>query len=425
MLPGRILFISGSVGLGHATRDLAIAAALRRTLPDLAIDWLAAPPASDCLRQAGERLLPAAADWADESAAGVELADREAARGRPFRFNVLASFLANQQLHRRNAEVFGRVVAERAYALIIGDETYEILLALRARRVRTPAPFIMLYDFIGADAATRNPLERLGVYLSNRRWAYGYQRAPELPITACFIGEAADIPDRPFGPGLPNRRRWAHEHCQVLGYLLPFDAAACQDRAAMRRKLGYGEEPLVMCTAGGSGVGQELLALCRQCFPLLRARMPDLRMVIVAGPRAGSAGTAAPAGLEERGYVPALYEHFAASDLVVTQGGGTSTLELTALRRPFLYFPLEGHFEQQVHVAGRLARHGAGVRMGFGETTPASLAEAILAQIGRPVDYPAISVAGAERLATIAAALLRQPVAGGRLPAAPAAGDPG
>jgi hypothetical protein len=63
--------------------------------------------------------------------------------------------------------------------------------------------------------------------------------------------------------------------------------------------------------------------------------------------------------------------------------------------------------------------------MGFAETTPASLAEAILAQIGRPVDYPAIPVAGAERLAAIAAALLRQPVASGRLPAAPATRDPG
>ena len=32
---------------------------------------------------------------------------------------------------------------------------------------------------------------------------------------------------------------------------------------------------------------------------------------------------------------------------------------MTALRRPFLYFPLEGHFERQIHVANRLERHGA------------------------------------------------------------------
>lgn len=55
--------------------------------------------------------------------------------------------------------------------------------------------------------------------------------------------------------------------------------------------------------------------------------------------------------MEVRGYVDRLYEHFAVSDLAVVQAGGTTTLELTALRRPFLYFPVEEHFEQRVHVA--------------------------------------------------------------------------
>jgi UDP:flavonoid glycosyltransferase YjiC (YdhE family) len=38
----KILFISGSVGLGHVSRDLAIAAELRRISPDVEVSWLAA-----------------------------------------------------------------------------------------------------------------------------------------------------------------------------------------------------------------------------------------------------------------------------------------------------------------------------------------------------------------------------------------------
>ena len=38
-----------------------------------------------------------------------------------------------------------------------------------------------------------------------------------------------------------------------------------------------------------------------------------------------------PKEMDVRQYIPNLYEHFAASDLVVVQGGGTATLELTAL----------------------------------------------------------------------------------------------
>jgi hypothetical protein len=43
--------------------------------------------------------------------------------------------------------------------------------------------------------------------------------------------------------------------------------------------------------------------------------------------------------LDVRGYQPELYRHFAAADLVTSQGGGTTTLELTVLKRPFISFP--------------------------------------------------------------------------------------
>jgi UDP:flavonoid glycosyltransferase YjiC (YdhE family) len=402
----RILFISGSVGLGHVTRDLAIAKALRQAISGVEILWLAAHPASGLLSEAGERLLPQAADWADESAVGADMARRNAARNRRFRFNVLSWFLALKRQHGRNVGIFREVAASQPFDLVIGDEAYEIALALRARKARAPAPYVMIYDFIGVDPMTRNPLEHLGAYLVNRRWAYGYRRAPEVPFTTCFIGEAGDVPDRPFGPGLPNRRRWTQERCHILGYVLPFDPACCQDRPAMKRILGYGDEPLVVGAVGGSGIGGELLDLCAASFPLVREAIPNLRMMLVGGPRSLMPDQLSVTGLEFRGYVPELFRHFAASDLVVTQGGGTSTLELTALRTPFLYFPLEGHFEQQLHVARRLERHGAGVRMRFSTTSPSDLARNIVAEIGRPVDYAPIPADGARRLAEIARNLL-------------------
>ncbi len=406
MRPQRLLFISGSGGLGHVTRDLALARALRQAVSGVEIRWLAASPASEVLQEAGEQLLPQARDWADETVVGADMAIRDAGRGRPFRFNVLNWFWAINPQHRRNVGIFQEVVATTPFDLIIGDEAYEIILAIRRREIRVPVPFVMIYDFIGVDPMTRNPLERIGAYIINRRWAYGYRRVPDAPVTVCFIGEKEDIPDRSFGPGLPNRRRWAEERCQILGYVLPFDLTSCRDKSAIRRKLGYGEEPLVVCAVGGSGIGKELLDLCVESYPLVKKEIPNLRMVLVGGPRLQMPGPAGTSGLEIRGYVPALYEHFAASDLGVTQGGGTSTLELTALRRPFLYFPLEGHFEQQLHVAKRLERHGAGVKMRFSTTSPRDLAGMIVAQIGREVTYKPIPVEGAQRLAEIARALI-------------------
>ena len=93
--------------------------------------------------------------------------------------------------------------------------------------------------------------------------------------------------------------------------------------------------------------------------------------------------------------MPALYKHLAACDLAVVQGGGTVTLELTALRRPFVYVPIEGHCEQEVYVADRLSRHQAGVRLRQSATSPTQLAEVIVANMGAPVRWPRIPVNGA------------------------------
>jgi UDP:flavonoid glycosyltransferase YjiC (YdhE family) len=211
-----------------------------------------------------------------------------------------------------------------------------------------------------------------------------------------FIGEEEDVPDTTFGLFLPNRRAWARARCEFVGYVLPFEPEQYSDRVTLRRRLGYDEGPVVMCSIGGTAIGRDLLELCGRAYPLAAGKIPGLRMVLVCGPRLSPEGLDVPDSVEVRGYVPSLYEHLAASDLAVVQGGGTITLELTALRRPFLYFPIEGHSEQEIHVAGRLARHGAGKRMAFSVTSAERLADAIVENVGLEVRYPPIPVEGAK-----------------------------
>ena len=82
-----------------------------------------------------------------------------------------------------------------------------------------------------------------------------------------------------------------------------------------------------------------------------------------------------------RPYVHNLYQHLAVCDLAVVQGGLSTTMELAASGRPCLYFPIANHCEQVYHVSHRLDRYGAGRRMGYAETSVASLAEAAVAQL--------------------------------------------
>jgi UDP-N-acetylglucosamine:LPS N-acetylglucosamine transferase len=107
-----------------------------------------------------------------------------------------------------------------------------------------------------------------------------------------------------------------------------------------------------------------------------------------------------------RAYVHNLYRHLAACDLAVVQGGLTTAMELTANKRPFLFFPLRHHFEQNLHVRHRLERYGAGRAMDFETATPTVIAEAVAEEIGREVDYLPVETDGAAKAAARIAELL-------------------
>jgi UDP-N-acetylglucosamine:LPS N-acetylglucosamine transferase len=111
-------------------------------------------------------------------------------------------------------------------------------------------------------------------------------------------------------------------------------------------------------------------------------------------------------GVEVHGYVDGLHRWLDACDIGVVQGGLTTTMELVAARRPFLFFPLERHFEQRLHVAHRLARHGAGRRMEYASVTPDDIAEAIAQELERTVAYRPVAGGAAARAAALIAPLL-------------------
>jgi len=252
---------------------------------------------------------------------------------------------------------------------------------------------------------TKNPFEKLGIYIWNRVWANVDKRRPVADLSL-FIGEEADIPDRPFDFFLPNRRQWAKQRCEFVGYVLSFDPSSYTDIASIRKDLGYSQDPLIISSVGGSAVGKPLLELFGRTYPLLADKLPGLRMLLVCRPRINIASIDIPEGAEIVGYIPDLYQHYASCDLAMIMGGGSSTLELTALKRPFIYFPLEEHCEQVLNVAARVERHRAGVRMIYSRTTPELLAKEVLENIGKEVDYAEVPTKGGQKAANLISRLL-------------------
>jgi predicted glycosyltransferase len=231
-------------------------------------------------------------------------------------------------------------------------------------------------------------------------------RYPRIRDAALFIGNPDDIIDAPLGPDLPTIRDWTQANYTFTGYT-GIDPTQFGDRHELRAQLGYRpDEQVCIATVGGTGVGEPLLRRVIDAHPIARRRVPGLRMIVVAGPRIDPDRLPHHDGLEVRGYVHDLPRHLAACDLAIVQGGLTTCMELTATGTPFIYTPLQRHFEQHFHVHHRLATHHAGRRIDYPDTTPDHLADAIATNIGRTVDYRPVDTGGAANAAAIIAQLL-------------------
>jgi len=397
----RALYVSSPIGLGHARRDLAIADELRRRHPDLQIEWLAQHPVTAALEAHGESIHPASLELAGESA-------HIQSQSTGHELNVFEAVRRMDELMVANFMVFHDVVRADHYDVWIGDEAWDLDYFLHENPELKTAPYVWLTDFVGWLPMPEGGEREAALSADyNAEMIEQIARHPRVRDRAIFVGDPEDIvPDR-FGPDLPLIRDWTERHYSFSGYITGFDPARFSDREALRSELGYEpDERVCIVAVGGSGVGEPLLRRVIASFPEAERLAPGLRMLAVTGPRIDPGAFPTQPGLDVRAYIPDLHRHLAACDLAVVQGGLTTAMELLATRRPFLYFPLRGHFEQNRHVRHRLERYGADRRMDFEDSTPDAIAQAIAAEIGREVNYRPVAADGAARAAALIGELL-------------------
>jgi pimeloyl-ACP methyl ester carboxylesterase/UDP:flavonoid glycosyltransferase YjiC (YdhE family) len=398
----RVLWLSSPIGLGHIQRDLAIARRVRALNPDVIVDFLAGDPADRVVQHWGERLHPATRLLQSET----KHFEGWAADHELHAFNALWDM---DEILTANFMTLADVVERERYDLWIGDEGWDLDYFLHENPDLKRAPYAFLTDFIGLlpMREDRTSTEFIRCWEKNAENIDHLRLHPDVRDLSILIGEEEDVLDREFGPDLPNMRQWAREHFRFSGYTFHFDAGALRDRAALRARLGYrADERVILASVGGTRVGRSLLRKCAEAFTLIASQIPETRLVLVGGPRLAEMEAVWGPRVEVRDFVPDLFEHHAAVDLAIVQGGLTTTMELAALRTPFLYFPLRHHFEQQLHVARRLDRLGAGVRLDYDRTSPEALGAAMLEHLGKPVHSAEVPLDGTDRAARLLAALL-------------------
>lgn len=397
----RVLYISSPIGLGHARRDVSIAKELKKLRSEIEIDWLAQHPVTEVLEAEGETIHPASQWLASESA-------HIASEAKEHDLHCFQALRRMDEILVANFMIFQEVVEEGLYDLVIGDEAWDIDYYWHENPELKRGSHVWLTDFVGF-IPTPGGGDR-EAYLTadyNAEMIEHIDRYPRIRDRAIFVGNPDDIGPELFGPGLPKIRDWTEDHFDFSGYVTGFIPLEADQIPEWRERLGYGEdEKVCIVTVGGSGVGRDLIEKVVAAYPMAKKLVPELRMVVVAGPRIDPESLSQEPGVEIRGYVDRLYRHLSVCDLAVVQGGLTTTMELTAAKRPFLYFPLHEHFEQNYHVRYRLDQYGAGRHMSYRATDPDRLAEVIAREIGHPVVYRDVESDGAERAAGMIAELI-------------------
>jgi pimeloyl-ACP methyl ester carboxylesterase/predicted glycosyltransferase len=395
----KLLYLSSPIGLGHARRDMAIADELMKLHADVKVDWLAQQPLAGWLERRGMNVHPASAWLANESAHIDSVAGE----------HNLHAFQAIREMDEiliANFMVFQELVEQERYDLWVGDEAWELDYFLHENPQLKTTPYAWLTDFVGWLPMTDGREADLTADY-NAEMIDQMARSPKLRDRSIFVGNPDDVVSASFGPGLPDIATWTNERYAFAGYVTGFDAAEIADRAGLRAEFGFeADEPVCLVAVGGSGVGTHLLRRAIEAYPAAARQVPGLRMIVVAGPRIDPASLSAPPGVEVHPFLPDLHRRLAACDIALVQGGLTTTMELTAAGRPFIYVPLDNHFEQNFHVRKRLANYGAGSCVPWRDATPEHLAELIARDIGSTPAYRPVESGGAARAAQLLADLL-------------------
>jgi pimeloyl-ACP methyl ester carboxylesterase/predicted glycosyltransferase len=397
----KVLYVSSPIGLGHVRRDIAIADELVKIAPDTQIHWLAQHPVTTVLEGEGHTIHPASRWLASESAHITEQACE----------HDLHAFQALREMDEifvANFHTFQQVLEDDDYDLVIADEAWDIDYYWFENPELKRAPLVWMTDFVGyVPMPSGGEREAYVAADYNAEMIEHVARHPRMRDRAIFVGDPDDIVPCAFGRDLPDIRGWTEANFDFAGYISGFDVADLGDRDELRHSLGFGpDETVCVVAVGGSGVGGSLIHRAVEAFPSVQAAISSLRMLVVCGPRIDPERIPRREGIDVVGFVPRLYRQLAACDIALVQGGLTTTMELVASRRPFVYAPLTNHFEQQFHVRHRLDRYRAGRCIDASSVTPDEIANALRQELVRTIDFRPVDTGGAKRAAASIAALL-------------------
>ena len=188
-----------------------------------------------------------------------------------------------------NFMVFDDLVREQRFDVWIGDEAWEVDHFLHENPELKTAPYAWLTDFVGfLPMPAGGEREAFLTADYNAEMIEHIERYPQRSRPRDLRRRARrHRPRDASARACPRSATGRERHYSFAGYIPGFDPGPPRQTwpSLARRARRTATSRCASISVGGSGVGAPLLHRVIEALPLARERVPDLRVLAVAGPR--------------------------------------------------------------------------------------------------------------------------------------------
>ena len=304
-----VLFFTSPIGLGHATRDIAICEKLRSLTNDKIL------------------FVTGSAAYTIISNKGYVAYDVYTPNNFQVNYSMhlqsMIKWLIQYVSYYKRCKIIAQQFIEKnneRNLLIVSDEDFASITVGKNRNMKR----ILITDILKTHF-----LKGLPSIIE-----YGMNRSLERMIRSC---DHVIIPD--YGSDVDNK-----------SYIGPIVRELTTiDREALRKKFEM-YKPTILLTIGGTTSGKYLIEMTIKAFKKLRLKL-DINLLIVSGLSVEVQDkllcTSNTDNIINLGFVNNLHEYIYASDLVVSLAGRSTIDESIVYKTPGIFIPIKNHFEQE------------------------------------------------------------------------------
>jgi UDP-N-acetylglucosamine--N-acetylmuramyl-(pentapeptide) pyrophosphoryl-undecaprenol N-acetylglucosamine transferase len=287
-----LVFFSSPIGLGHATRDMAIA----QNLDGISKKFVSGVGAARLIREYGFDV--------DDIYRPPPFQVKNGKLGRPLRW--LASYYS---YYIQCKKVSSHVLAESRPRLVVADEDFASLVVAQDKGIKT----ILITDILETNFASG-----IGSIIEKQM-----NKSMKKIIKKCDL---VILPEN--GKSEDNMVR--------VG---PIVRKTSQSRQQLREKFAFYKKTIVV-SIGGTDSGRFLIEKTLEAYQKINL---DAELVIVSGPSFKMDIS----NVRNLGFVDNLHEIIFASDVIVSLAGKSTIDESIYYGTPGIFIPIKGHFEQE------------------------------------------------------------------------------